>query len=554
MMTFTERLGCYVLAPRRFPLLLGGVLVVAVIAAVATGGVTNKAAFDKPARGVHTRVPPTSAVTASQPGAGLVLRALPHGQSGTAGATPFTAAPPKSGTGSVVGADAGVPAVALAAYEHAQAVMGSADRGCHLSWAEVAGIGRVESDNGLTWGSAARVTPNGTVVPPIYGPYLDGQDGTEGIAAPGGGWVRAEGPMQFLPSTWAFYAQDGNGDGVKNPQNFYDAALTTGDFLCANGGDLSVTNDLSNAILAYNHSGAYLALVRSWISFYLKAGTSALLAAGDGLLPVGTGSSVTTTTTAPGSGAQSPAVLLANAVQATDSSGFYDFSLTASSSSGTLATATGGVNSLNDTAFLDLTIPGSYALVARVIGQEEYLDLPAPLATAVGASGQWVVATSQVLHALPPPLGKALSMTAYELPWLIGELAAGTGSVHVAQGSTSGSTTYEGALDIGAAPRVPQREANALRQLATVLGSSYMSFQTTVGGLDRVETAQLNDWGIVPGEGRISISLSFGSYGRKVPIVAPQVGSTTTTTTSTTTTTTTIPGRSTTTTTDPTAP
>ncbi len=40
---------------------------------------------------------------------------------------------------------------------------------------------------------------------------------------------RADGPMQFLPSTWKAYAKDGNGDGKSNQQNIFDAALTTRD-------------------------------------------------------------------------------------------------------------------------------------------------------------------------------------------------------------------------------------------------------------------------------------------------------------------------------------
>ena len=34
--------------------------------------------------------------------------------------------------------------------------------------------------------------------------------------------------MQFIPSTWSRYAADGNGDGVADPQNLYDAAHAAG--------------------------------------------------------------------------------------------------------------------------------------------------------------------------------------------------------------------------------------------------------------------------------------------------------------------------------------
>lgn len=188
----------------------------------------------------------------------------------------------------------GIPAVALAAYRRAAHVLAVQDAACGLSWEDLAGIGRVESGNGLTFGSAARVTPAGTLSPPILGPVLDGTGGMPAIPTPDHGvlehdpvWERAVGPMQFLPSTWLAYAQDGNGDGVADPQNFYDAALTAGNYLCSNG-DLATASGLSDAIYAYNHSASYVALVEAWISYYRGTGTQALLAAGAGLLPIGT--------------------------------------------------------------------------------------------------------------------------------------------------------------------------------------------------------------------------------------------------------------------------
>jgi hypothetical protein len=188
----------------------------------------------------------------------------------------------------------GIPAVALAAYERAAHILALRDAACGLSWEDLAGIGRIESDNGLTFGSAARVTPAGTLSPPILGPVLDGSGGMPAIPTPDHGvlehdpvWTRAVGPMQFLPSTWLAYAQDGNGDGVADPQNYYDAALTAGNYLCSNG-DLATASGLRDAIYAYNHSASYVALVEAWIAYYTGTGTQALLAAATGLLPFGT--------------------------------------------------------------------------------------------------------------------------------------------------------------------------------------------------------------------------------------------------------------------------
>ena len=39
------------------------------------------------------------------------------------------------------------------------------------------------------------------------------------------------GPFQFKPETWYRFKQDGNGDGVRDPLNFYDAAATAAFYL-----------------------------------------------------------------------------------------------------------------------------------------------------------------------------------------------------------------------------------------------------------------------------------------------------------------------------------
>jgi hypothetical protein len=47
--------------------------------------------------------------------------------------------------------------------------------------------------------------------------------------------VGAQGPMQFMPSTWATYGVDGNGDGVKNMWDIGDAAFGAAKYLVALG-------------------------------------------------------------------------------------------------------------------------------------------------------------------------------------------------------------------------------------------------------------------------------------------------------------------------------
>ena len=169
----------------------------------------------------------------------------------------------------------GIPNVALNAYRVAAARMASADPGCGIQWPLLAGIGRVESDHGQFGGS--HLLPDGTDTPRIIGPALDGTQ-WDYITDTDGGRLdgdprfdHAVGPMQFIPSTWAIWGTDADGNGVADPFNINDAALTAARYLCAAGGDLSTADGQQRAILAYNHSDQYLALV---------LGTAAAYAAG----------------------------------------------------------------------------------------------------------------------------------------------------------------------------------------------------------------------------------------------------------------------------------
>jgi Transglycosylase SLT domain len=95
-----------------------------------------------------------------------------------------------------------------------------------MDWHDLAAIGQVESGHGRSDGPS----PSG-----------------------------AEGPMQFLPSTFAAYAVDGNHDGVLDIWNPADAIFTAAHYLCANGaGD---PNTLDTAIWHYNHADWYVQLV-----------------------------------------------------------------------------------------------------------------------------------------------------------------------------------------------------------------------------------------------------------------------------------------------------
>jgi hypothetical protein len=93
-----------------------------------------------------------------------------------------------------------------------------------LPWTVLAGIGTVETANGL---NVHRSTAG------------------------------AEGPMQFMPSTWARYGYDADGDGKANIQDPVDAVYSAARYLCAAGAGLG-GRALDDAIYAYNHAWWYV--------------------------------------------------------------------------------------------------------------------------------------------------------------------------------------------------------------------------------------------------------------------------------------------------------
>ena len=87
-------------------------------------------------------------------------------------------------------------------------------------------------------------------------------------------WDRAVGPMQFIPSSWAIHGADGNGDGVRDPNNVADAALASAGYLCTGDRNVSVEEDRRAAVYSYNHSWDYVDLVLQWASAYANGTTS----------------------------------------------------------------------------------------------------------------------------------------------------------------------------------------------------------------------------------------------------------------------------------------
>ncbi|MEU6815068.1 lytic murein transglycosylase [Streptomyces sp. NPDC046860] len=210
--------------------------------------------------------------------------------------------------------EAGIPATVLDAYKKAEAELRASKPGCNLPWQLLAAIGKVESGQAR----GGQVTADGTTVSAIVGPQLDGngfaliKDTDHGAYDGNSSYDQAVGPMQFIPSTWAWAGRDGNDDGKADPNNVYDAALAAGHYLCRNGWDLSQDRDLHRAILSYNNSGDYLALVLNWVDYYRRGthsvpdGTGGVPAhRSDDHLP-GTTAPTSPPPTAPKPGHQSP--------------------------------------------------------------------------------------------------------------------------------------------------------------------------------------------------------------------------------------------------------
>ena len=169
-----------------------------------------------------------------------------------------------------------IPRPVLAAYVNAARQTDRTDPRCELRWQVIAGIGFIESDHARSGGSA---DPHwdGIAKPPILGPLLDGQGGFAAIPDTDHGaldgsarWDRAVGPMQFLPSTWAVYAVDADGDGEANPEDINDSTLAAAHYLCAAASGLGTPQNLIRAVYAYNHSYDYVRAVLTATASYMS--------------------------------------------------------------------------------------------------------------------------------------------------------------------------------------------------------------------------------------------------------------------------------------------
>jgi soluble lytic murein transglycosylase-like protein len=130
---------------------------------------------------------------------------------------------------------------------------------------------QAESETGVGWSYLAAINLIETRFGSIVGPSTAG----------------AQGPMQFLPSTFASYGQGGD---INSPR---DSIMAAGRFLAANG----FANDRDHAIYGYNHAHEYVRAVNQYAALiaadpaafasYYRWDVYCYTTAGDVLLPIG---------------------------------------------------------------------------------------------------------------------------------------------------------------------------------------------------------------------------------------------------------------------------
>ncbi len=85
----------------------------------------------------------------------------------------------------------------------------------------------------------------------------------------------AVGWMQFMPSTWARWGIDANGDGIADPDNPTDAIFSAARYLAGCGGQ----TDIARAVYCYNHASGYVNEVLGLAASYSRDGGNGLFSA-----------------------------------------------------------------------------------------------------------------------------------------------------------------------------------------------------------------------------------------------------------------------------------
>jgi cell wall-associated NlpC family hydrolase len=178
--------------------------------------------------------------TSSAAGADTFRVERPH----TSGAGAVTFAPSSTTTGAIPFTTSQTGPTSFAAL---QGIWEAAGNAYGIPWNVLAAINKVETNFGQNLGPSSA----GAV-----------------------GW------MQFMPSTWARWGIDANGDGVTDPNNPTDAIFSAARYLAACGGQI----DITRAVYCYNHATWYVNEVM---------GLAALYGQGAGNTNISTGSAFT---------------------------------------------------------------------------------------------------------------------------------------------------------------------------------------------------------------------------------------------------------------------
>jgi hypothetical protein len=115
---------------------------------------------------------------------------------------------------------------------------------------------------------------------------------------PNSGWptnqYQTQGAFQFIPNTWKAYGDDGNGDGVKDPQNIYDGAAAAAKYVAANGATIDKPPaSWQSAIWNYNHAQWYVDAVMLYYNYYNTSTGTVAVPATPVTVPVGTTTYIT---------------------------------------------------------------------------------------------------------------------------------------------------------------------------------------------------------------------------------------------------------------------
>ncbi len=88
----------------------------------------------------------------------------------------------------------------------------------------------------------------------LYGLHHMETGGRDGAISSGYG-TGAQGPLQFMPGTWAAYGADGNGDGVNDINNAVDAIHGAANYLATHGGvEQGLKSYGGNSDLVYSYA------------------------------------------------------------------------------------------------------------------------------------------------------------------------------------------------------------------------------------------------------------------------------------------------------------